>query len=112
MIALRVTPQYEKDRNRFKGEIDRYGRKVAKAVDLFSRIKSTDQAEEVMTVLFASRQLKRTKSDVTELDMLDYILEWKKAWRAEEKKFAVANTIRNLVLLGWLHVGISESLAA
>jgi len=31
-------------------------RKTDKAIDLFSRIKSTEQAEEVMTVLYASRQ--------------------------------------------------------
>jgi O-acetyl-ADP-ribose deacetylase (regulator of RNase III)/uncharacterized protein YwgA len=112
MIALRVAPQYERDRNRFKDEIERYGKKIAKAVDLFSRIKSTEQAEEVMTVLFASRNLKQGKSaaDVTEQDLLDYILEWKKAWRTEEKKQAVASAIRNLVLLGWLRLNISESM--
>lgn len=112
MIALRVTPQYERDRNRYKEKLDLYGKKIEKTVDLFSRIKSTEQAEEVMTVLFASRQLKRSRSNVTEQDMLSYILEWKKAWRTEEKTAAVASTIRNLVLLGWLQVDISEALAA
>ena len=112
MIALRVAPQYEKDRSRFKEQIDRYRAKIAKAVDLFSRIKSTEQAEEVLTVLFASRELKQSKNngDVAEQDLQDYILDWKKSWRAEEKKHAVANAIRNLVLLGWLRVNISESM--
>ncbi|HLH97549.1 MAG TPA: DarT ssDNA thymidine ADP-ribosyltransferase family protein [Xanthobacteraceae bacterium] len=40
----------------------------------------------------------------------DYILDWKKSWRAEDKKRAVASAIRNLVLLGWLRLNISESL--
>lgn len=112
MLALRIGPQYERDRSRFKAEIDLYRKKIGKAVDLFSRIKSTDQAEEVMTVLFASRQLKRSKptADATEQDLFDYILDWKKTWRTEEKKEAVAGTIRNLVLLGWLRLNISESL--
>jgi hypothetical protein len=81
-------------------------------VDLFSRIKSTEQAEEVMTVLFASRQLKRSRpaNEVSEQDVQDYILNWKKAWRAEEKMKSVASTIRNLVLLGWLRLSISESM--
>ena len=52
MNAFRIAPQYEKDRNRYKELIERYGSKIGKAVDLFSRIKSTDQAEEVTTVLF------------------------------------------------------------
>ena len=57
MIALRVAPQYERDRGRYKDQIGHYQAKIAKTVDLFSRIKSTEQAEEVLTVLFASREL-------------------------------------------------------
>ncbi len=112
LLALRVAPQYEKDRQRYKELIERYGKKIAKAVDLFSRIKSTEQAEEVVTVLFASRQLKQAKpnGDGTEQDLQDYILDWKKAWRNDDKKQAVANAIRNLVLLGWLRLTISESM--
>ena len=112
MIALRVAPQYEKDRNRYDDQIKFYQTKIAKTVDLFSRIKSTEQAEEVLTVLFASRELKQSKrnSDIAEQDLQDYILDWKKSWRADEKKHAVANAIRNLVLLGWLRLRISESL--
>src|SRR5580700_3117351 len=112
MIALRVTPQYEKDRGRYNDQITLYQTKIAKAVDLFSRIKSTEQAEEVLTVLFASRQLKQSKrnDDVAEQDLQDYILDWKKSWRADEKKRAVANAIRNLVLLGWVRLKISEAI--
>lgn len=112
MNAFRIAPQYEKDRNRYKELIERYGSKIGKAVDLFSRIKSTDQAEEVTTVLFASRKLKqaRPSGEVTEQELFDYILDWKKSWRDEAKRQALASTIRNLVLLGWLRLGISKSL--
>lgn len=111
MIALRVSPQYAKDRNQYKEEIDRYRKKIDKAVDLFSRIKSTEQAEEVMTVFFAARQLKAKRNgDAAEQDLYDYILDWKKSWHTDNKKQAVANAIRNLVLLGWLRVNISESM--
>lgn len=113
MIALHVGSQYEQDRNKFRSELDRYERKIIKAVDLFSRIKSTEQAEEVMTVLFASRQLKQARPNVEleEQQLYDYILEWKKSWRTEEKQVAVASAIRNLVLLGWMRLRFSESLA-
>jgi len=111
MIALRVSPQYTKDRNYYKEEIDRYRKKINKAVDLFSRIKSTEQAEEVMTVFFAARQLKAKRNgDATEQDLQDYILDWKKSWRTEEKKEAVANAIRNLILLGWLQLKLNETI--
>jgi O-acetyl-ADP-ribose deacetylase (regulator of RNase III)/uncharacterized protein YwgA len=113
MIALRVTPQYIKDRNQFKEQIDRYQKKINKAVDLFSRIKSTEQAEEVMTIFFAARQLKQSKhhGELAERDLQDYILDWKKSWRTENKKEAVASAIRNLILLGWLQFEITETTA-
>jgi O-acetyl-ADP-ribose deacetylase (regulator of RNase III)/uncharacterized protein YwgA len=112
MLALRVEPAYEKDRQRFREPIEKYGKKIAKTVDLFSRIKSTEQAEEVMTVLYASRQLKQGKpgGEVSEQELYDYILDWKKAWDRDDKKQAVAEAIRNLVLLGWMRARISESL--
>ena len=113
MMALRVGSQYERDRPKFRAEIEKHERKVAKTVDLFSRIKSTEQAEEVLTVLFASRQLKQTHPDreLTEQGLLEYILEWKQSWRAEEKQQAISAAIRNLVLLSWLRLRLSESLA-
>ncbi|WP_306581572.1 macro domain-containing protein [Dokdonella sp.] len=112
MLALRVEPASLKDRQRFRAEIAKFDKKIAKAVDLFSRIKSTEQAEEVMTVLYASRQLKRERprDEVAELELLDYIVDWKQSWNSEEKKQAVAEAIRNLVLLGWMRARISPTL--
>jgi O-acetyl-ADP-ribose deacetylase (regulator of RNase III)/uncharacterized protein YwgA len=112
MLALRVGPEYEKDRSKFSETIARHQKKVGKTVDLFSRIKNTEQAEEVMTVLYASRQLKRegASEDVEEQEVYDYILGWKKAWNSVEKRAAVASAIRNLVLLGWMRARISESM--
>lgn len=65
-----------------------------------------------MTVLYASRQLKQTKpgEEVSEQQLYDYILGWKKSWSSDDKKHAVASAIRNLVLLGWMRVQISESM--
>jgi O-acetyl-ADP-ribose deacetylase (regulator of RNase III)/uncharacterized protein YwgA len=112
MVALSAGPQYLRDRAKFRKELERHERKIAKTVDLFSRIKSTEQAEEVITVLFAVRQLKEShpNEEVTEQQLLDYILEWKKSWRTEEKRKAVAGAIRNLVLLGWVRLRLSETL--
>jgi uncharacterized protein YwgA len=112
MQALRVGPEYEKDRRQFVEYIQTYKKKIDKTVDLFSRIKNTEQAEEVFTVLYASRQLKQSESgdDIDEQQIYDYVLEWKKAWNSEEKKLAVAEAIRNLVVLGWMRARISDSL--
>ena len=112
MVALTVSPQYEADRRKYFPQIEAHTKKVMKAVDLFSRIKSTEQAEEMLTVLFASRQLKQSRSSekIAEQELLDFILQWKKSWQTEDKKHAVANAIRNLVLLGWMRAEISEDL--
>lgn len=112
MIALRVGSHYVKERSKYEEVLKRHERRITKTVDLFSRIKNTEQAEEVLTVLFASRQLKQTKAqdEVAEQDLYEYILDWKKAWRTEEKKHAVASAIRNLVMLGWMRLQFSDSL--
>lgn len=112
MIALRVTPQFDEDRSQYEDVIDSYQKKINKAVDLFSRIKSTEQAEEVLTVFFASRQLKQSKrnEEVSEQALQEYILDWKKSWRTDDKRQAVASAIRNLILLGWLNLRISEAI--
>jgi O-acetyl-ADP-ribose deacetylase (regulator of RNase III)/uncharacterized protein YwgA len=112
MVALMVSPQYERDRSKFAPQIEAHQKKISKAVDLFSRIKTTEQAEEVLTVLYASRQLKQARGidAVAEQDIYDYVLGWKKTWQTEEKKHAVASAIRNLVLLGWMRVRISDQL--
>jgi O-acetyl-ADP-ribose deacetylase (regulator of RNase III)/uncharacterized protein YwgA len=112
MVALSIGPQYERDRPKFAAQIEASRKKVDKAVDLFSRIRTTEQAEEVLTVLYASRQLKQTRAadTVAEQDIYDYVLAWKKTWRSEEKRLTLASTIRNLVVLGWLKAQVSEEL--
>jgi O-acetyl-ADP-ribose deacetylase (regulator of RNase III)/uncharacterized protein YwgA len=112
MLALRVGEQFEKERNKFRSEIEQHRKTIDKTVDLFSRIKDTEQAEEVLTVLFASRQVKKGDRalEIEEQQIYDYILDWKKAWNKPEKKEAVANAIRNLALLGWIRVRASESM--
>lgn len=112
MIAFRVSDQYEKDRRKLVAEIEHHRRKIDKTVDLFSRIKSTEQAEEVATIIYACRWIKARKpgSIVTEQSILDYVLEWKPSWQSEAKRDAVAGAIRNLVLLNWVKAEISEAM--
>ena len=54
--------------------------------------------------------LPRALNAAAERQLLDYILDWKKAWRTDVKKQAVAGAIRNLVMLGWMRMKFSESL--
>ncbi|MFC4308258.1 macro domain-containing protein [Steroidobacter flavus] len=113
MLALRVGDQYERDRSRFVHEIDQHRKKISKVVDLFSRIKTTEQAEEVITVLFASRELKKDRNSDCILDedqLVDFILDWKKSWDTSEKREAIAAAVRNLAILGWMRVHLSDEM--
>lgn len=112
MNAMRAGPQYEKERAKFADTLKQHQAKIEMATDLFSRIKSTQQAEEMFTVLFASRQLKNGNSSaaVSEEQLFQYILDWKKSWRTEDKRQGLARAIRNLVMLGWIKLKFSESL--
>jgi hypothetical protein len=94
-------------------ELKPFQRKIDKTVDLFSRIKNTDQAEEVATVIFAVQNLKqeRRPEEVSEADLFNYILDWKKLWKKDEsKQHSLADAIRNLEMLGWVKLRFSESL--
>lgn len=112
MIAFRVGPQYENDRRKLSTEIETYRKKVDKTVDLFSRIKSTEQAEEVATIIYACQWIKsrRPEQNITEQDILDYVLDWKPSWKSGEKRETVAGAIRSLVLLNWVKAEISEKM--
>lgn len=109
MVALEPGPQYERDRAKFHEVIAKHQRRIDKVVDLFSRIKSTEQAEEVVTTLYAIRQLKQNVGGepVSEQHVLDFILAWKKSWNTQEKRQSVVAAIRNLQLLNWVRVEVS-----
>lgn len=113
MTALRVGPEYARMRLKLAGDLKPYRRKIQKTVDLFSRIKNTDQAEEVATVIFAVQALKQSQKpvEVSELDLFNYILDWKKSWQKDpSKQESLAESIRNLEMLGWLKLKYSDTL--
>jgi len=112
MMTLRVGEQFEIDRRRFSEVLSTHSRKIAKTVDLFSRIKDTEQAEELITVFYASRELKRThpNEEIAEQQVYDYVLDWKKSWREDSKQKSLAGAIRNLASMGWMKLQFSESL--
>ena len=112
MTAIRVGPAYAEFREIYADVLNSYRRKIDKTVDLFSRIKSTEQAEEVATVLYAARHLKKQghASEVSETDIYRYVLEWKKSWNKEDKRLALAGTIRNLEMLNWMRLQHSAEL--
>lgn len=85
---------------------------INKTVDLFSRIKNTAQAEEVTTVIYSAKHQKSIEdpASVSEQNVFDFIMDWKKSWQEEEKQRSVASAIRNLQMLGWVKLYYSDTL--
>ena len=110
MTALKTGPEFETIRNEYKDVVQRLKDRIDKVSDLFMRIKDTNQAEEVTTVFYVIRKLKKQKPSVSENEIYDYILKWKKHWDEPEKKKAIASAIRNLGMLRWIRADFSESL--
>lgn len=110
MNHLKTGPEYEKIREKNRDVLTLHRSRIDKTVDLFSRIKDTEQAEEVATVFFAVSKLKEDQQVqiVPEREVFDFVLSWKKAWDTEEKRESIASAIRNLAMLGWIRVSLSE----
>ncbi|HBM15974.1 MAG TPA: Appr-1-p processing protein [Lentisphaeria bacterium] len=113
MNAIRVTEDYKNIRDKYNDIIIKNEKNILRTVDLFCRIRNTDQAEEIATVIYSVHKLKKDfpYRDIEESEVLDFILNsWKSHWA--DKKDAISNTIRNLVLLKWIKLKFSDSLDA
>ncbi len=106
MLSVSVADSVKIDREHFT---DQEWDAMKKTVDLFSRVKSTGQAEMVATVLFSYDQLKKNQSEVSDKDVYDYVMAWKPRWK-EEKEFEVCDAVHNMAMLRLMNVAISHQL--
>lgn len=101
---FRVLPglAYEKDRDKYKEDIQKWNSLIDKTVDLFLRL-NTNQAEIVATVLFVEKEINK-KNDITEKDVLNEVIKWKQKRRPPISEKEAAAVIRNLGVLKWFHL--------
>lgn len=107
---IRIDANYAEFKAQHQAVLDKYAKQIERTVDLFSRIKTTDQCEEVIITLFSARTLKKNKGtpDITEQELLNFIISWKKNWSLSAKYKSVSNTIRHLEMLGWVRLKYSH----
>lgn len=112
LIRIKTGSEYRTFRAKEQQIIEIQKDVIEKTVDLFSRVKSAYQAEEIATVLFAFADLNSERQNQmrTEQEFFDYIIKWKKHWNTPEKKQSIASCIRNLAVMGWVSLDYSESL--
>lgn len=82
---------------------------VQQTVDLFGRVKSTDQAEMIATVLYSYDTLAERGAVVSDKDVYDYVLNWKPHWKTE-KEFELCDTIHNMAMLSLVNITCSRQL--
>ena len=80
--------------------------RVERTLDLFHRIKNTDQAEMLTTVMYAYDSLCVNNPDVTEADVLQFVLEWKPHWNSSRTEY-IKRTINSLEMLALINPQIS-----
>lgn len=104
MMKQSVGEGYYTIRKEFSEDLALLEPKISKTVDLFSRIKNTEQAEEVTTILYSAKELSKKKNRITEEELLQYIIDWKNTWNNPAKKESVSDSIKNLEVLGWINL--------
>lgn len=103
MVETRVTSNFIFDSSMFsESELTC----LEKTVDLFCRIKNTDQAEMMATVMYSYDQLARDKESISEDDVLREVLAWKKHWTGIKEE-EIRSTVRHLTMLRWINPQIS-----
>lgn len=106
MISLSVADDVVVKRDKFT---DDEWNAVQKTVDLFARVKSTEQAEMIATVLYAYDQLTLEVDSISDKNIYDYILKWKPHWK-QEKEYELRDTIRNLAMLSLMKITHDDEL--
>ena len=106
----RVFPglNYANARDKYREDIKKWDDLIDKTADLFLRL-DTHKAEVVATVLFIEEELNK-KGEITEQDVLNEVMRWKQKRKPPLNENDVAETIRNLGVLGWFNLKPSREL--
>ena len=104
MIVTVVNPKFQLHPEGFTAD---ELKKTEHAIDLMTRIKNTDHAEMIATVLFANDQVEAQHSYASDELIMAYILDWKKRW-AGVKEEEIISTILSLSSLGWIHPDLTQ----
>ena len=95
----------------FKIDINTYSEKdkqnVNKTYRLFQRIKDVSQAKMLTTILYSYDQLILTNKNVTEDQLYEYIIDWKKRFNTFENEVQIREFIRYLTSTGFISVDYS-----
>jgi O-acetyl-ADP-ribose deacetylase (regulator of RNase III)/uncharacterized protein YwgA len=110
MFAVKPGPAYRDAVRAYENDLARWEPEIERIVDLFLRM-NTDQAEVAATAHFAAMELEEaTHGRPSERAVLAAVQQWKARRDTPLTDEGIASAIRNLNLLGWLHLEPSSGL--
>jgi uncharacterized protein YwgA len=103
MFAIEPGMTFHDARHNYRARLERWELQIDRLVDLFARIRTTEQAEMAATVHFVTKELTGERVP-TENAVVKRVLEWKPRWSSKR----VASAVRYLGHLGWLNTKASK----
>ncbi|TSA24481.1 hypothetical protein D4R71_07005 [bacterium] len=112
LFEITVGPNYTKYRNKHNDILQKYSDIIKNTTDLITRFNTAKQAEIVATIIFSYNKLKNSMNtaSISEEDIFNNVMEWKKGRRPPLNESEVASAIRNLAILKWLKVNYNEKI--
>ena len=98
MEAIIISKSFDEYRAKYKELFWENKRIIDRIIDLFARIKSTNQAELYSTITFAYDEVKYKNID----NITNYIISWKKTWNNEERLSDIKQGIADLNDIGYI----------
>lgn len=110
MFTVHPGVTYQDATKTYQGDLRKWEMLISRVSDLFLRM-NTHQAEIASTVHFAAKELARnSEENVTEKAILEAVREWKQRRKPPIEDTEIAQSIRDLNLLGWIRAQPSNDL--
>jgi uncharacterized protein YwgA/O-acetyl-ADP-ribose deacetylase (regulator of RNase III) len=110
MFGIKLGPTYKDAVQAFRTDIEQWETCINRVADLFLRMQ-THEAEVAATVHYTAQALHREAgTTITELDVFEGVKEWKQRRQPPLQDDEIAQAIRDLNLLGWIHAQPSSDL--
>lgn len=110
MFALQPGPTYRDAAQTFRTELAQWESMITRIADLFLRMR-THEAEVAATVHFTAQALsKESQIPVTETAIFEGVKHWKQRRQPPLQDDEIAQAIRDLNVLGWIHAQPSSGL--
>lgn len=101
MILISVSESFKINSSQYSQE-DKNN--VNRTFDLFRRIKDTNQAELITTILFSYDELNKEYSTITEIFLFDYIVEWKNRYNQPDIELQIRELTKSLTSLKLINI--------